>query len=163
MNIYKILGGVACVSVLLATGAFAELLGVQPGTSDNPKDNVPKEIQRSTPGGGTFGPGGTGPGTRQDSVADMKKEKPAPVTQQELDQNAAKTHEGGAALAAETLEEKNMRHSKQSMKSPPRDTTGTRRAGNEGPKKDPQPFEQQRTDKTQQGQPLINTQPMDKQ
>lgn len=163
MNRYKILGGVACVSVFLATGAFAELLGVEPGTSNNLKDNVPKDIQRSTPSGGTFGPGGTGPGTRQDSVADMNKEKPAPVTQQALNHNAAKTHEGGAALAAETLEEKNRDHSKNSMKSPSRGSAGRRSAGNEGPKKDPQRFQQQRTDKTQQGQPLINTQPMDKQ
>ncbi len=54
MNKMHILSGVACVSVFLATGAFAEILGVQPGTSDNPKDNVPKEIQRATPGGGTL-------------------------------------------------------------------------------------------------------------
>ena len=51
MNKVQVLSGVACVSLLLATGAFAEILGVQPGTSDNPKDNVPKEIQRGTAGG----------------------------------------------------------------------------------------------------------------
>ena len=62
MNKIRILAGVACVSVLLATGVSAEILGIQPGTSDNPKDNVPKEIQRATPGGETFGEGGTGPG-----------------------------------------------------------------------------------------------------
>ncbi len=48
MNALKVLSGVACMSVLLATGAYAEILGVQPGTSDNPKDNVPKKIQRAS-------------------------------------------------------------------------------------------------------------------
>ena len=48
MNKLRILSGVACVSVFLATGAVAEILGVQPGTSANPKDNVPAEIQRNT-------------------------------------------------------------------------------------------------------------------
>ena len=55
MNRVHILSGVACLSILLATGAMAEILGIQPGTSDNPKDNVPKEIQRD---GGTVLPGG---------------------------------------------------------------------------------------------------------
>src|SRR6185295_16697084 len=73
MNKIRILVGVACVSVFLATGAFAEILGVQPGTSDNPKDNVPTEIQRATPGGGTFGEGGTGPGTRSKALTGMEK------------------------------------------------------------------------------------------
>jgi hypothetical protein len=162
MSALKMFGVIACVSVFLATGAVAEILGVQPGTSDNPKDNVPKEIQRGTPGGGTFGPGGTGPGTR-DVLVDMNKEKPAPVTQQQLDQNAAKTHEGGAALAAETLGEKSMDNSKKSMKSTPQGTAKTRSGGNDGPKKDPQTFQQQRSDKSQQGQELINTQAMEKQ
>src|SRR6185295_13091461 len=65
MNKIRILVGVACVSVFLATGAFAEILGVQPGTSDNPKDNVPNEIQRD---GTTASPGGSGPGTRSDEL-----------------------------------------------------------------------------------------------
>ena len=81
MNKIHILTGVACVSVFLATGAFAEILGVQPGTSDNPKDNVPKEIQRGTPGGGTFGEGGTGPGTRSKALTGMEKGAD-PVTRQ---------------------------------------------------------------------------------
>ncbi len=107
MNKVQIWGGVVCVSVFLATGALAEILGVQPGTSGNPKDNVPQEIQRSTPGGGTFGQGGTGPGTRSDALTGgMKKEKPEPVTRQELEQNVEKTQGGGAALAAEDLNEK---------------------------------------------------------
>jgi hypothetical protein len=47
MNKLQVLSGVVCMSVLLATGAFAELLGSQPGTSSNAKDNVPKEIQEA--------------------------------------------------------------------------------------------------------------------
>ena len=114
MNKIRILAGVACVSVFLATSTFAEILGVQPGTSDNPKDNVPKEIQRATPGGGTFGEGGTGPGTRSKALTDMEKEKPDPVTRQELEQNAEQG--GGAALAAEDLNEKSKNTSKKGMK-----------------------------------------------
>ena len=52
MNTIRVLSGVACVSVFLATGAVAEILGVQPGTSNNPKDNVPAEIQRNNDSGG---------------------------------------------------------------------------------------------------------------
>jgi hypothetical protein len=115
MNTIRILVGVACVSVfLLATGSFAETLGVQPGTSDNPKDNVPREIQRGTPGGETFGEGGTGPGTRSKSLTGTEKEKPDPVTRQELEQNAEQG--GGAALAAEDLDEKSKTTSKKGMK-----------------------------------------------
>jgi hypothetical protein len=114
MNKIRILAGVACVSVFLATGALAEILGVQPGTSDNPKDNVPKEIQRATPGGGTFGEGGTGPGTRSKALTGMEKEKPDPVTRQELEQNAEQG--GGAAVAAEDLNEKSKNTSKKGMK-----------------------------------------------
>ncbi|MDN5942229.1 MAG: hypothetical protein L0H94_10135 [Nitrospira sp.] len=110
MNKMRILSGVACVSVFLATSAFAEILGVQPGTSDNPKDNVPKEIQRATPGGGTFGEGGTGPGTRSSELTGMKKIKPDPVTRQELERNAEGG--GGAARAAEDLNEKRKNTSK---------------------------------------------------
>jgi hypothetical protein len=89
MNKLHVWSGVACVSVFLATGALGEILGVQPGTSDNPKDNVPQEIQRSTPGGGSFGPGGTGPGTRSDALTGgMEKEKPESVTRRGLEKNA---------------------------------------------------------------------------
>jgi len=56
--------------MLLATGAMAEILGVQPGTSDNPKDNVPKEIQRD---GAIVSPGGSGLGTRSDELVGIKK------------------------------------------------------------------------------------------
>jgi len=100
MNRVHVLSGVACVSLLLATGAMAEILGVQPGTSDNPKDNVPKEIQRD---GGTVSPGISGPGTRGDELVGMKNEKPEPVTLQDLEQNVEKTQGGGAAIAAEDL------------------------------------------------------------
>jgi hypothetical protein len=105
MMALKVLSGVACMTVLLATGAFAEILGVQPGTSDNPKDNVPKEIQRGTASGGTVGSGGSGPGTRSGELVDMRKEKPQPVTQQDLERNVEKTQGGGAAIAAEKLGE----------------------------------------------------------
>ncbi|MEO8339186.1 MAG: hypothetical protein ABI604_05620 [Nitrospirota bacterium] len=88
MNKIHLLSGVACVSVFLATGAVAEILGVQPGTSANPKDNVPAEIQRSTPGGGSFSPGGTGPGERGDALTGgMEQEKPELVTRQALERN----------------------------------------------------------------------------
>jgi hypothetical protein len=111
MNKVQILGGIVCVSMLLVTGALAEILGVQPGTSGNPKDNVPQDIQRSTPGGATFGQGGTGPGTRSDALTGgINKEKPEPVTRQELETNAEKG--GGAALAAEDLNEKSKKTSK---------------------------------------------------
>ena len=100
MNRVHVLGGVACLSLLLATGAMAEILGVQPGTSDNPKDNVPKEIQRD---GGTVSPGISGPGTRSDELVGMKQEKPEPITLQDLEQNVEKTQGGGAAIAAEDL------------------------------------------------------------
>jgi hypothetical protein len=45
----------------------------------------------------------------------MKKEKPEPITQQALEQNAEQG--GGAAMAAENLKEKSMNKSKKSMNS----------------------------------------------
>jgi hypothetical protein len=104
MNRIHVLSGVACVSLLLATGAMAEILGVQPGTSDNPKDNVPMEIQQD---GATVSPGRSGPGTRSDELVGMKQEKPEPVTIQDLEQNVEKTQGGGAAIAAEDLKKEN--------------------------------------------------------
>jgi hypothetical protein len=164
MNKVQIWGGVVCVSVFLATGALAEILGVQPGTSGNPKDNVPQEIQRSTPGGGTFGQGGTGPGTRSDALTgEMEKEKPEPFTRQELEQNVEKTHGGGAALAAEDLNEKSKNTSKTSKKSNHGGATDASDTANGGPKTDRQVFQQQNSDTTAQGQQLINTQPQEKQ
>lgn len=160
MNKLRVLSGAACVSLLLTTGAFAEILGVQPGTSDNPKDNVPKEIQRE---GGNFGPGGSGPGRRSDELVGMKKEKPEPVTQQQLEQNAEKTHGGGAAIAAEDLKEKSMENTNKDMKPKHRGTAGASATGNDGTKKDRLMFQQQNSDTAAQGQQLINTQPMEKQ
>lgn len=160
MNKVQVLSGVACVSLFLATGALAEILGVQPGTSDNPKDNVPAKIQRD---GGAFSPGDSGPGQRDDALVGMKKEKPEPVTRQELEQNVEQTHGGGAALAAEDLNEKSTNTSKKSMKSKHRGTAGASAAGNDGPKTDPKMFQQENSDTAAQGQQLINKQPMEKQ
>lgn len=160
MNKIHILSGVACVSVFLATGAFAEILGVQPGTSDNPKDNVPKEIQRATPGGGTFGEGGTGPGTRSNALTGMDKEKADPVTRQELEHNAEQG--GGAAVAAEDLKEKSKNTSKKGVKSKHRKAAGASDNGNDGLKKDRKIFRQQTSDSTAQGQ-QFNEQPQEKQ
>ena len=105
MNRIHVLSGVACVSLLLATGAMAEILGVQPGTSANPKDNVPMEIQQD---GATASPGSSGPGTRSDELVGMKQEKPEPITLQDLEQNVEKTQGGGAAIAAEDLKKESM-------------------------------------------------------
>lgn len=55
MNKIHVLSGVVCVSVMLATGTSAEILGVEPGTSSDPQDNVPKEIQLRNPSGVPFG------------------------------------------------------------------------------------------------------------
>ena len=112
MNVCKVLGGVACLSLLLGTGALAEMVGGEPGTSKNPKDNVPQEIQRDTPSGGDFGKGGSGPGDRSDALSGMKKEKAVGVTEQGLEQNAEKSHEGGAAVAAEDLKLKGQKSQK---------------------------------------------------
>ena len=160
MNTLRILSGAACMSMLLTTGAFAEILGVQPGTSDNPKDNVPKEIQRE---GGNFGSDGSGPGRRSDELVDMKKEKPEPVTQQQLEQNAEKTHGGGAAVAAERLKEKSTNKSKKNIKNKPRENAGASDARNDAPKANPREFQRESSDKAVQGQGLVNEQPMEKQ
>jgi hypothetical protein len=163
MNTVHVLSGVVGASLLLATGAFADILGVEPGTSSNPKDNVPKEIQRSTPSGETFGPGSSGPGTRSDELTGMKKEKPESDTQQKLEQNAEKTHEGGAAVAAEALKEKEMNKSDNGMKSEGGETAATPDAGSDGPRKDPKLFQQLSPDKGAQSQDVIKKQPIAKQ
>jgi hypothetical protein len=134
MNKIHIVSGVACVSVLLATGAFAEILGVQPGTSTNPKDNVPTEIQREGVSGGDTFPGGSGPGTRGNALTGgLEKEKPQPVTRQQLEQNAEQG--GGAAMAAEELKEKsveqNVHQSQKTKKGQPHKSTSAHEAGNE--------------------------------
>lgn len=163
MNKMHVLSGLACASVLLATGAGAEILGVQPGTSTNPKDNVPKEIQRSNDVSGENAfPGGSGPGTRsKELTGGMVKEKPEPVTLDALDKNAEQG--GGAAMAAEDLKETSASRSKKAMKSKHRGTAGAREAQNDGPKEDPYMFQQQRSEQSVQGQPLVNEQPMKKQ
>jgi hypothetical protein len=134
---------------------LAEILGVQPGTSGNPKDNVPQQIQRGTPGGETFGEGGTGPGTRSEALTGMEKEKPEPVTRQELEHNAEQG--GGAALGAEDLNEKSKNTSKKGMKDSRR-----KWHGNDRQEKDPKMFRQQNSDSTMQDQQLISQQPQGK-
>lgn len=162
MNKVQVLSGVACMTVLIATGALAEILGDQPGTSTNPKDNVPRAIQRSDPSGVPFGSGGTGPGSRGEALTGgMEKEKSDPVSRQTLEQNAQQG--GGAAVAAETLNEKGKSPSKKHMKSKHRGTAGARDTGSDGPKTDPKMFQQENSDKAAQGQELINSQSMEKQ
>ena len=165
MRSIYMLCGVACASLFLATGTFAEILGSQPGTSSNPTDNVPTEIQRDNDSGGKLGPGGgTGPGTRGDALTGgMVKEKPEPVTRQELERNAEKTHEGGSALAAETLQEKSTHTSKKGMKTKHRRSAAASDTANDRRKTNPKEFQQERSDKAVQGQGLVNEQPMEKQ
>ena len=76
-----------------------QILGVQPETSNNPKDNVPAKVQRD---GGAFSPGGSGPGQRDDTLVGMKKEKPEPVTQQDLERTVEKTHGGSGSSCRKT-------------------------------------------------------------
>ena len=91
----------------------------------------------------------------------MIKEKSEPVTRQELEQNAEKG--GGAALAAEDLNEKSVTTAEKGMKNTHRGTPGASETGNDGPKKDPKMFHQQRSDTSVQGQGLVNAQPIEKQ
>ena len=155
-----IVSGLICLALFVANGTFAEILGQQPGTSKDPKDNVPKDIQRSALGEAEYPPGRSGPGTRSDELVGMKKEKPDPVTQQELEQNVEKTHGAGAAVAAEALEEKEVHESKDGIK---RKEAAGNDVGNQGPKKDPQAFRDLNSDKNEQGQDLINKQAMETQ
>jgi len=154
------LSGLICLTLFVDNGVSAEILGQQPGTSKDPKDNVPKEIQRSALGESEYPPGSSGPGTRGDELVGMRKEKPDPVTQQELEQNVEKTHGGGAAVAAEVLEEKQLYESKDGPK--PKDG-GDKDSSMQAPKNDPQGFRDLNSDKSAQGQDLINKQPMRKQ
>jgi hypothetical protein len=162
MNSMHILSAGACLSFLLATGAFAEILGVQPRALNNPADNLPKEIQQITPERGTFGPSDR-PGQRDDALMRMGEERPKPVTQFRFERNAEKTQKGGPALVAENVKEKSKDTSKKSMKNKHRGTTGSSKAGNDRPKDDPSIFQQQSSDESVQGQQLINEQPMKKQ
>jgi len=101
------------LSVLLGTAAFAEILEGEPGTSTNPKDNVPENIQYDEPyvKGDDLG-GGSGPGDRNDALTDLKHEKPVIEDLDELEKNVQKTHAGAAALAAEELKLKSLEQSK---------------------------------------------------
>ena len=154
------LSGLICLTLLVVNGAFGEILGEQPGTSKDPKDNVPKEIQRSALGEAEYPPGSSGPGTRSDELVGMKKEKPDPVTPQELEQNVEKTHGGGAAVAAEVLKEEELYESKEGKK---RKGAAGNNMENQGPKKDPQAFRDLNSDKNAEGQDLVNKQPREKQ
>ena len=167
MNKVLVLSGVACVSVFLATGAFAEILGVQPGTSSNPKDNVPNEIQRSTNGQEPF--------SRSDELVGMKKEKPEPVTQQKLEKNVEKTQGGGAAIAAEGLQDKSMeksekgistQSSQKGMKEEVQTGSGAQAspsdAVKDGLKKDPKATQGQYPETNMEGQRPFNALPMEK-
>jgi len=154
MSKMHVLGSVVCMTVLLATGAWAEIEGTQPGTSSNPKDNVPKEIQRSTPSGQPFGSGGTGPGSRGEVLVGEPKEKRDPLTKKELEQNAEQG--GGAATAAEVLKEQSGHKTKKAMKrkhaaSVDKSTTDKKTA------------EQLGSEPSVQGQRMINEQSMEKQ
>lgn len=160
MKYLHVLSGIMCATLVLATGASAEILGVEPGTSSNPKDNVPKDIQRSTPGGGTFGPGGSGPGTRSDELVGMKNEKSEPVTLEELKRDVEKTHGGASAVAAEKLKERSMEGAKSGKTNR---QSGSAAKSSDGPKKDPEAFRQLNSDKKVQGQDLVNQQTMEKQ
>ena len=162
MNSKHILSAGACLSFLLATGAFADILGVQPRTLNNPANNLPKEIQQITPDGGVFGPG-DGPIRHDDALMEMGEERLKPVTQLAFERNAEKTKKGGQALAAENLKEKGKDTSKKGMKNKHSGTTGTSNAGNDRPKEDPRMFQQESSDESVQGQELINEQPMKKQ
>ena len=161
MSKINIVSGVACVSLLLATGAWAEILGIQPGTSSNPKDNVPKEIQRSDASGKDKFSGGSGPGTRGDALVGEGKEKPESVTRRALERNAEQG--GGAATAAESLSEKSKHTSKKAMKRTPGGTASPNKARNDGPKADPTMFQQENSDRAVQGHALVNEQSMKKQ
>lgn len=107
MKALQVIGGVACLSLLVGTGAFAEMVGGEPGTSKNPKDNVPQSIQRSTPSGfDEDSQRDSGPGERSDALTGMKQEKPVKEGHAQLEKNVNKTHAGGAAMAAEELQMK---------------------------------------------------------
>ncbi len=154
MSKMHVVSGFACMTVLLATGAWAEIEGVQPGTSSNPKDNVPKEIQRDDVSGRDKFSSGSGPGTRGDALVGEAKEDPKSVTRRALEQNAESG--GGAATAAEMLNEKSDHKTKKAMKrkhaaSADKSTTDKKTA------------EQLGSDPSVQGQRMINEQSMGKQ
>jgi len=109
----KFLAMVLGLSLVLGTGALAEILEGEPGTSTNPKDNVPEKIQRSDPYlSGDDASYGSDPGSRGDALTGLKHEKPEKEGLHELEENVQKTHVGAAALAAEELKLKSLERSK---------------------------------------------------
>ena len=105
MNTMKIMTGIIACSMLLGTGAFAEMVGGEPGTSKNPKNNVPSEVQRSNVSGEDEGRS-SGPGERSNVLTGLKHEKSVKEGHAELERNVNKTQGGGAAMAAEELQQK---------------------------------------------------------
>ena len=102
MDGFKLLGSVLGLSLLFGTGVFAEILEGEPGTSKNPKDNVPEQIQRDSDSLHEDSPS-SGPGERSDSLTGLKHEKPVPQDHEALQKNVDKTNAGGAAMAAGNL------------------------------------------------------------
>src|SRR5688572_1139590 len=66
-----IIGIILCLSMVPVTTARADVVGKEPGTSPNPEDNVPKNIQRSALGESAYPTGSSGPGTRSDELVGM--------------------------------------------------------------------------------------------
>lgn len=113
---WKVLASVLGLSLVLGTGVLAEILEGEPGTSPNPKDNVPEKIQRDEPYlKGDDLPGDSGPGSRGGALTGLKHEKPVQEGLTELEENVQKTHAGAAALAAEELKLKSMEKSKEGI------------------------------------------------
>lgn len=117
MKMFTILGGVACLGVVLGTGAFAEMKGGEPGTSKNPEDNVPEKIQRSAPSGEKSLPGGSGPGTRSEELTGMEDVEAVKKGHAKPGENVEETHGGKAAAAAEELQEESMKKSHKGISS----------------------------------------------
>lgn len=120
MKMLTILGGVACLSVVLVTGTFAEMKGGKSGTSKNPEGNVPEEIQRSTPSGAldaSQGDSGSGPGTRSQELTGMDDVESGKKGHAKKGKNVEETHGGSAAAAAEELQEESMKKSNKGISS----------------------------------------------
>jgi len=101
----KVLAMVIGLSLVLGTGALAEILGGEPGTSKNPKANVPEQIQRESDSLYEDSPS-SGPGERSNALTGLKHEKPVTEDHEALQENVDKTHGGGAAMAVEELEQR---------------------------------------------------------
>ncbi len=95
INVLKVLAGILGLSFVLGSGALAEILEGEPGTSLNPKNNVPENIQRSDPYlyGDDFSTG-SGPGSRSGELTGLKHEKPVKEDLEELElENMEKSKE----------------------------------------------------------------------